>query len=134
VDPGRERLRELSARLLRLHALLLGRERQRYEAAHGPLTSGELLKRLLTDQQFAWLRALSQIITLIDAAVDEDDPTEAVNVEALFGQAQQLLRSGQGSAFERKYHAALQEYPEVVMAHAEVVKLFPRASSRAPSD
>jgi hypothetical protein len=134
VDPGRERLRDLSARLLRLHTLLLGRERQLYEAAHGPLTSGELLERLLTDRQFAWLRALSQIITLIDAAVDEDDPTEAANVAALYGQAQQLLRSGQGSAFEQKYHEALQESPEVVMAHAEVVKLFPRASSRAPSD
>jgi hypothetical protein len=133
VDSGRERLRDLSARLLRLHTLLLGRERQLYEAAHGPLTSGELLKLLINDQQFAWLRALSQIVTRIDEAADEDEPT-AVEVEALFGQARQLLRSGQGSAFDQKYHEALQESPEVVMAHAEVVKLFPRASSRAPSD
>jgi len=121
---GQERLRDLRDRLLRLHAALLERERRAWEAAHGPITSGKFLQLLIGDEGFAWLRPLSGIITGIEAALDADQPP--ADVETFFRQAQRLLRSGGAGAFETKYHAALQESPDIVMAHAEVVKTLPR--------
>ena len=57
VDEERERLRDLSARLVRLHGLLLARERRAYEARHGAVASGTLFNLVLRDEQGfqAWL-------------------------------------------------------------------------------
>jgi hypothetical protein len=123
-----ERLRELSARLLQLHTVLLGRERDAYEAWHGPTKSAQLLQLVLHDEQFAWLRALSTLITRIDAALDEDALAAELSVDRFFRQTHQLLRAGGSGAFERKYVDALQESPDVVMAHAAVVKVLVRPS------
>lgn len=121
-----ERLGDLRGRLLRLHALLLDRERRAYEAAHGPITSGAFLQLLIGDERFEWLRPLSRIITGIEEALEVDAPTAEVDRDTFFQRAHRLLRSGGPGAFETKYHAALQESPDVVMAHAEVVKMLPR--------
>ena len=72
VDDARERLRDLSARLVRLHALLLDRERHAYEERHGSVTSWELLQLLLRDEQFVWLRSLSTLIAQIEAPRESD--------------------------------------------------------------
>jgi hypothetical protein len=125
-------LRELSARLLHLHTVLLGRERRAYEAGHGPTQSFELLQLVLHDEQFAWLRSLSGLITRIDAALDEDEVEAALNVEGFFRQTHQLLRSGGTGPFESKYVDALQESPDVVMAHAAVVKVLAQSRPERP--
>jgi len=62
VDQDRDRIRDLSARLLRLHGLLLDRERRAYEDRHGSVASRELLHLVLYDEQFSWLRLLSVMI------------------------------------------------------------------------
>jgi len=128
-SPGEDRLRELRDRLLRLHAALLDRERRAWEAEHGPITSGRFLQLLIHDDAFAWLRPLSGIIAAIEAALDEDELP--ADVEPFFREAQRLLRSGEAVAFATKYHAALQESPDIVMAHADVVKTLPRADRSA---
>jgi len=124
TSPSTERLRELRDRLLRLHAALLARERRAWEATHGPVTSGQFLQLLIHDDAFAWLRPLSGIIAAVEAALDEDEPP--ADVEPFFRDAQRLLRSGEVGAFTPKYQAALQESPDIVMAHADVVKTLPR--------
>jgi len=119
-------LSDLRTRLVQLHKLLLDEEQRAYENAHGVVTSGpELLRLALYHEQFAWLRSLSALISVIDAAVDESEAglTEA-EVNAFFDRAQALLRSGGDSPFETKYREALQRSPDVVMAHAAVVKLL----------
>jgi len=128
MDEGRQRLRDLSARLLRLHKVLLDRERREWEATRGPIAPGELLRLLLSAREFAWLRSLSAMIARIDEAVDADETETAREVEAFFAEARRLLRSGEIGPFEIKYREALQLSPEVVIAHAEVVKLLPRPS------
>jgi len=125
VDQGRERLRDLSVRLLRLHKVLLERERGAWEEARGPIAPGELLQLVIGGEQFAWLRSLSAMIARIDEVVDADDPIPEANVESFFAEARRLLRSGGAGAFETKYHEALRVSPEVVMAHAEVAKVLP---------
>jgi hypothetical protein len=118
------RLHDLRIRLTRLHKTLLDEERSAYETVHGPVVSGpELLGLLLHHEQFAWLRALSGMIAAIDAALDETDEVDA-EAETFFRQARTLLRSGDHSLFGTKYRDALQRSPDVVMAHAAVVKLL----------
>jgi hypothetical protein len=117
-------LRTLSRRLMVLHAALLDLERSSYEETHGPTKPAELLRLLLDDPRFAWLRPLSAIIAQIDEALDPREPTADVDVNGLFDAAQRLLRSGDSGVFQTKYRDALQRSPDVVMAHADVVKLL----------
>ena len=125
MDPDRQRLRELSERLLRLHRLLLDGERRAYETRHGVVAAGNLFRLVLDDPQFAWLRSLSALIARIDAAIDADDALSAGDVDAAFREVYRLLKGGAGGEFQDKYHEALQRSPDVVMAHADVSKLFP---------
>ena len=122
----RERLRDLSGRVLHLHKLLLDRERRVYEARHGRIAPGTLFQLLLHDEQFVWLRSLSGMIAEIDALVDGDADIDADDVDRVFREAHRLLKSGASGEFHEKYHAALQDSPEVVMAHAEVSRLLAR--------
>lgn len=126
------RLRDLSTRLVRLHKVLLDRERRAYEQRHGPIPSGELLRLVLFDEQFSWLRVLSAMIAEIDAIVDAEE-LEHENVQNVFREAYRLLKSGGAGDFQDKYHVALQESPDVVMAHADVSRILP-ASTAAPGN
>jgi hypothetical protein len=132
VDTDRERARELSRRLLRLHRVLLQWERRAYEDRHGSILSGELFHLLVTDRQFAWLRSLSAMVARIDELVDGDGPIDVRDVATAFQEAYRLLRSGEGGEFQGRYHEALQDSPDVVMAHADVSKLLPAARGDAP--
>jgi hypothetical protein len=125
VDDHRGRLRDLSRGLVRLHSLLLARERRTYEREHGEVGAHELLHLLLTHEHFAWLRALSTLMARIDELVDE----EAIGVDdaqAVLRETYRLLKSGDSGAFQDKYRDALQESPDVVMAHAGISELLRR--------
>jgi hypothetical protein len=126
-----DRLRDLRTRLLDLHKLLLDDAREAWEADYGPVDGPELLQLALRHERFAWLRALSAMISRIDATLDETrGPLAEADVEDYFGQARALLRSGGDGPFETKYREALQRSADVVMAHAAVVKLFRTAPGR----
>ena len=127
------RLPGLRERLLALHKLLLEEEARAWQARHGREVSGHVLFRLLLeDPQFAWLRALSGLVSRIDAALDEvDDPRAAADLERAFlEETRALLRSEGFGPFEVKYREALQRSPDVVMAHAAVIKLLPLSDRR----
>ncbi len=129
MPSGRSRttssLRDLRARLTRLHKMLLDDERARYEVTHGPVAGPALLQLVLHHEQFAWMRSLSAMIAAIDEAFDETEaPLDDITVDGFFRAAHALLRSGGDSPFETKYRETLQRSPDVVMAHAAVVKLF----------
>ena len=124
MESDRARLSELSRRLLRLHGLLLDRERQAYERRHGAVKSRTLLDLLVHDEEFAWLRSLSGLIAHIDELVSGDEPLPAELIERVLAETSRLLKSDEQSAFHAKYRDALQESPDVVMAHSEVSKLL----------
>jgi hypothetical protein len=126
VEQDRQRLRELSRGLVRLHSLLLDRERHAYERRHGAVGPRELLHLLINDEQFAWLRSLSALMAQIDALVDTAEPIAADDAQAVFREIYRLLKSGDSGAFQDKYRDALQESPDVVMAHAGISALLPR--------
>lgn len=120
----RERLRDLSGRLLRLHKILLDRERQVYEERHGAIPAGALFSLVLDDEAFGWLRSLSGLIAAIDAAVDADEPISHESAESAFRETRRLLKSGESGNFQDRYRIALQESADVVMAHADVSRVL----------
>jgi len=124
-EGARQRLTELRHALLKLHKTLVDSERVGYEKTIGQIKSPNHFLQLLTsDPWFAWLRPLSQLIVAMDEALDAEEPLTAAKVDALTQQSKLLLVAAESSeGFPGHYHEALQRDPDVVLAHAEVVKL-----------
>jgi hypothetical protein len=115
-----ERLRGLRHTLLRLHKVLLDDERAAYERIHGQVNSGELLQLVISHEQFAWLHAISELVVEIDEMFDADEPVTSEAVANVMANVRSLLTPAEtGNEFERKYFAALQREPDVVLAHRE---------------
>jgi hypothetical protein len=124
-EATRQRLKNLRRALLRLHKSLLDDERLAYERVYGQVTGGELLQLVINHEQFAWLHSISELIVSIDEMLDADEPATNADAEALLTQTRALLKpSEEGADFERKYYAALQRDPDIVLAHREVTKIL----------
>ena len=121
---NKNRLSALRAALLALHKALVESERVEYERTIGKIQSpNHFLHLLTTDPWFAWLSPLSQLIVSIDEGLDGKAPLTAAVAEALSRQADAMLvASESGTGFAHHYFEALQRDPDVVLAHAEVVK------------
>jgi hypothetical protein len=117
----RERLTKVRAVLLRLHKTLLDFEREGYERARGKIgNSYEFLQLVMGDAWFAWLRQLSELIVEMDELLASKETPKEATALALVQQAKILLTpSESGSEFQRKYFTAMQQSPEVVLAHSE---------------
>lgn len=124
ADGDVQRLVDLRVGLLRLHKTLLEMERQSFERMHGRVNSGELLQLVINHEQFAWLRMVSALVVQIDELVDADEPASPADVINLTKGARQLFTESEDEEFQRKYQSALQQEPEVVMAHAALMKLL----------
>lgn len=126
--PVKNRLEEVRQALLTLHKTLVDSERVTYEKTVGAIGSpSQFLKLLTTDPWFAWLQPLSQLIVSMDEAMDAKEPLTAATVDVVLKQANLLLTPSEaGEGFGRHYFDALQRDPDVVIAHADVMKLFAR--------
>jgi hypothetical protein len=57
--------------------------------------------------------------------LDAEEPATDADAESLLTRTRALLKpSEEGADFERKYYAALQRDPDIVLAHREVTKSF----------
>jgi hypothetical protein len=124
ADQPRQDLENLRQSILDLHKTLIDSERAAYEETFGPIESqNKFLQLLISDPWFAWLHPLSELVVVMDEAMDEDEPITADRVTRFREQTKALLKaSEEGQGFERSYFEALQREPDVVMAHAEVAK------------
>jgi len=120
------RLADLRLALLALHQALLAMERINFEKVSGRVTTGELLQLVINHPQFGWLRIISALVVQIDEMLDADEPATAAQMTSLVASARQLLTGSENKEFNNKYQAALQQEPEVVMAHSEVMKVLRR--------
>ena len=121
----RQLLFDLRKSLLHLHKTLLDWERAAYERIHGRASASELLKVIVEDPQFAWLRPISELIVRIDETVDADGENSPADVATLVARARAIVAADEaGSANERRYYAALQEHPDAVLAHRAVTKVL----------
>jgi len=133
TDSERQLLVDVRRKLLHLHKTLLDWERAAYDRAHGRTPPGQLLRIVMTDPQFAWLRPVSELIVRIDEALDMEAPDATIDVEGIIAQARSIVAPEGDSAYAQRYHAALQEHPDAVLAHgavAAVLKGAPRPSER----
>ena len=120
------RIRAIRMALLALHKTLIDAERTRYGRAHGRAieSPGEALQLLLRDPWFAWLRPIAELIVQADERLDGDRPVGTSEAAAYAAQVLGLLQQDGGSAdFRREYHRSLQELPDVVVAHSNVLQL-----------
>lgn len=127
-DETRDRLKQLRQRMLRLHKTLLDLERRDYERARGRIgNSYEFLQLVLKDPWFDWLHRLSELIVQIDETLDPHSETPATEADAsaLIERAKTLLAPAEtGSEFQKNYFLALQQSPDVVLLHSEVIRLL----------
>lgn len=120
VAEPRAQLKALSSVLRKLHKALVDLETERFG---NPGSAFEHLQLLTSHPQFAWLRQISEILVEIDERLDnKDQPVDAEAVETVRKALGSLLALGpeNSSEFHQKYLSALQESPQVAMAHGEL--------------
>lgn len=122
-------LKNLRQGMLRLHKLLLDTERIGFERARGKISNSyEFLQLALKDPWFDWLHRLSELIVQVDETLDTLNSDKAATEEdgkALIDRVKQLLSpSESGSEFQKNYFLALQQSPDVVLLHSELMKLL----------
>jgi len=127
-----EQLSDVRHSLLRLHKTLLEHQRKAYERAGGEIANSyQLLKLVLHDQLFAWLHHLSGLVVQIDELLDSDEQPRQADAMNLLNQARFLITPSEaGDEFQRKYFESLQESPDVVLAHSELVQLLGKRISQ----
>jgi len=125
-DSERRLLTDLRRALLPLHKTLLEWERKTYEREHGrKMGGGELLQVIMTAPQFAWLHPISELIVRIDQTLDEEAPDTPVDVDTILTQARRLVAPDQTEKpYAERYLTALQEVPDVVVAHGKVTAIL----------
>ncbi len=124
-ESQRRLLTELRHALVPLHRTLLDWERVAYERVHGRTGAAEMLKIIVGDPQFAWLRPVSELIARIDDVLQSDGPDVRIDVDPIIEQTRRLVAPDEeGTPYERRYHAALQEVPDVVFAHRRVTAIL----------
>jgi catechol 2,3-dioxygenase len=126
TEENRARLRDLRAKLLQLHKVLLDDARVAYEMDRGRVpSSATLLQLVISDPWFAWLHSLSELVVRIDQTVEVDSPATDADAATLIDQVEKLLTASEtGEGFQRRYYDALQRQPAVVLAHADVRRVI----------
>jgi hypothetical protein len=124
----REALTALREKLLVLHKAVIDSERIEYESSFGTIaTPNQFLKLLINDPWFAWLQPFSAMVAAIDERLDNEEPLTNADLQQAKKRAYELLRaSEEGEGFGRSYFESLQRTPDVVLAHAAVMKLLKR--------
>jgi hypothetical protein len=124
LSPGaRQQLDDVRRGLLRVHKALLDDAQIRYEREQGRIEgSGALLRLVLNDPWFAWLHPLSGLVVQIDELLADDAPT-AADGDALLNQARVLMKPDEnGEGFAKRYDRAIQDVPDVLIAHVALGK------------
>jgi len=123
-NPAAQSFMKLREAFLDLHKTLLDSERVGYEQAFGTIKSpGDFLQLAIKDPWFAWLHSLSAFITSMDERLEGDDPVANKDVEEYLKRGRTLLTPEEtGQGFGKHYFDAMQRDPDVVLAHAKIVK------------
>ena len=108
-----------------LHKALMESERVGYEGTFGKIGSpNEFLRLMLQDPWFAWLRPISELMVQMDEALDAEEPLSADAARRFVESTTTLLKPiDTDERFGKQYLEAMQREPEVVLAHAAVLKV-----------
>src|SRR5262249_46559983 len=134
ANPARQKLVELRLNLLRLHKTLLDMERSEYERVNGHVSTGELFRLVIDHEQFAWLHNISEFVVRLDEALSAEAPVTADDTHGAIMLARKMFAPSEaGDAFQKRYFAAIQRDPAVVMDPAELARLFSNEPSDSPA-
>src|ERR1041385_3754508 len=125
--PTRATLHTAQKALLHVHKAILDEERRRYEAAHGRIPSAMgFLQLLLNDDWFAWLRPMSGLAAQIDEALFAKPGETTMAPSLLLEEARFLLSPRhEGEDLPARLYQMIQGVPEVAVAHAEAMRIWP---------
>ncbi len=123
---SRQLLGQLRDLLLDQHKLLLDREKATYEAEHGRIASpGQFLNLVIGDPHFSWLKTLSTLVVEIDEALARRSKAGQAEASALEMLAKDTVRPRElGTDFQMRYHAAIQQSPDVVILQCRIESLL----------
>jgi hypothetical protein len=112
----------LRNQLLNLHKLLMNAERTAYEKEGHVIRSPLQMLQLLTEhERFAWLRQLSQLVVMMDEAMEEKPPITDERADALVQEARHLLLgSEEPESFAVRYAHIRERETTLAAAHAEL--------------
>ncbi|MCW5959065.1 MAG: hypothetical protein KIS76_02830 [Pyrinomonadaceae bacterium] len=124
TDETRQKLKDLSKAMLRLHKTLLDGAKTDYEAKNGAITSpNQYLSLVIDDPHFAWLRKISSMIALIDEATSIRRAANETDANALLGEAKTLLNFEDADEdFNNKFQDSLQNSKDAVLNYNEALK------------
>jgi hypothetical protein len=115
-------VRSLRRSLLKLHRELLQAQRIEAERFGGRMSASETLQAAADDLRFSWIRAVSVLISELDEAIGTDGSEGRAAVGRVVRQARDLfVPPDPATSFGARYLRALQDHPEVVLAHRDVV-------------
>jgi len=122
----RESLKSVRLSLLDLHKALLDLEREYYEKEFGEIkTPGEYLQLVIGHPQFDWLRRLSGLIVEMDELLSPRTKQSSEEAASAVETARKLLILDEnGDAYQRRYWAAVQESPDVLIEHVKSTRLL----------
>ncbi len=116
-----EKLKNARNLLLKLHKVMLDREREIYEGINGPLNATQFLNVLLEDMDFDWLRKFSMLIVEIDEMFAAKDGIPAEMIDANLAKVEELIDMREHDEFfKAKYQFALQNITEATALHSEI--------------
>ncbi len=96
------------------------------------MPASQLLQVIFNAEVFAWLRPMSGLIVAIDETLAAKPP-ESPAAAPLITHAKALASPTPDSVYAARYQAALQELPDAVLAHRDLVMLLklqnPQAST-----
>lgn len=118
-DETKQKLKNLSRAMLRLHKTLLEGEKAVYETRHGKIPNANVyLQLVIDDEHFAWLRKISALISLIDEATSLRRPATEIEAQALLNETRILLDfEDADDNFNDKFQIALQNNSDAVLNH-----------------
>lgn len=124
TDETRQKLKNTSKAMLRLHKTLLEAQKAKYEAANGKIQNSNVyLSLVLDDPQFAWLRKFSALIALIDEATSVRRPANETDAQVLLDEAKLLLNFEDADEnFNDTFQNALQDNSDAVLGHNDTLK------------
>ena len=129
MTPRLDSLQDVRHDLLDLHRALVEAERRNYERGRGRLPDRDFLEALINDPALGWLSALTALIVRLDE-LEEGSPEPASEREHCVAQIRKLLKPAAGATeFHRKYAEALQQSPDVVVAHGKAMRALERAKA-----
>lgn len=120
MKPDRKDLNEISTLLIKIHKILIDGEFERVEKIRGKIDPLQKLNMLLHDEELAWLRHLSKLMSYVDEVLYQKEPLTEFSMREVHHAVHYLLFDLKEAEFAGKFNAGIAKHPELP---AELQKL-----------